>query len=207
MVDVEIRRIACIGAAFVRAMRKQGSQGRFFRRGGLLDNQKMQESLKVKLLHPDAKLPTVAHAGSDLGFDLYAVEDVVLEPGVPVKVRTGIAIEGPAGIGFILGDRSSMASKGITYMGGRIDAGYRGELLVCLVNVNQPTYTLQTTTNSNGAITDVALAKNDVSIAIRKGDKIVQMSPLHAMTHWTIEAADELATSARNTKGFGSSGN
>ncbi|MHB1021521.1 MAG: dUTP diphosphatase [Acidobacteriaceae bacterium] len=166
----------------------------------------MQESLKVKLLHPDAKLPTVAHPGSDLGFDLYAVEDVVLEPGVPVKVRTGIAVEGPQGVGFILGDRSSMASKGITYMGGRIDAGYRGELLICLINVNQPVYTLQTTKSSAGVITDVALLKSDASIAIRKGDKIVQMSPLHAMTHWQIETVEELAASERNTKGFGSSG-
>lgn len=166
----------------------------------------MQESLKVKLLHPDAKLPTVAHAGSDLGFDLYAIEDVVLEPGVPAKVRTGIAIEGPAGIGFILGDRSSMASKGITYMGGRIDAGYRGELLICLVNVNQPKYTLLTTKDSDGAITEVVFAKSDVSITIRKGDKIVQMSPLQAMTDWQIAAVDELGASERNTKGFGSSG-
>ena len=78
--------------------------------------------LKVKLLHPDAKLPTVNYAGSDLGYDLYSIEDVTLEPGVPVKVRTGIAVEGPAGHGFILGDRSSMAAKGVTYAGGRIDA-------------------------------------------------------------------------------------
>src|ERR1700760_2777259 len=94
--------------------------------------------IKVQLLHRDAKLPTVNYAGSDLGYDLYAIEDVTLEPGQPVRVRTGIAVEGPAGQGFILGDRSSMAAKGITYAGGRIDAGYRGEILVCLINVNQP---------------------------------------------------------------------
>jgi len=88
--------------------------------------------IKVQLLHPDARVPTVNYAGSDLGFDLYAIEDVVLEPGVPVRVRTGIAVEGPEGYGFVLGDRSSMAAKGVTYAGGRIDAGYRGEILVCL---------------------------------------------------------------------------
>ncbi len=98
--------------------------------------------LRVKLLEPEAKAPTVAHPGSDLGFDLYALEDVLLEPGVMVRVRTGIAIEGPEGYGFVLGDRSSMAARGVTYAGGRIDAGYRGEILVCLVNVNQPEYTL-----------------------------------------------------------------
>lgn len=56
--------------------------------------------LKVKLLHPDAKLPTVAHPGSDLGYDLYAIEDVTLYPGKPVKVRTGVAVEGPQGVGL-----------------------------------------------------------------------------------------------------------
>jgi len=65
-------------------------------------------------------MPTVNYAGSDLGFDLYAIEDTLLPPGVPIKVRTGIAVEGPPGTGFVVGDRSSMASKGITYAGGRI---------------------------------------------------------------------------------------
>src|SRR5271170_2076393 len=128
--------------------------------------------LKVKLLHPDAKLPTVAHPGSDLGYDLYAIEDVTLHPGKPVKVRTGIAVEGPPGHGFILGDRSSMAARGITYAGGRIDAGYRGEILVCLVNINQPEARLDLTRNEAGQIVDVSLERSDVSVPIRKGDKI-----------------------------------
>src|SRR5215472_850468 len=98
--------------------------------------------IKVQLLHPDARVPTVNYAGSDLGFDLYALEDVVLEPGVMARVRTGIAVEGPEGFGFVLGDRSSLAARGVTYAGGRIDAGYRGEILVCLVNLNQPDYKL-----------------------------------------------------------------
>src|SRR5215510_10785435 len=75
--------------------------------------------IKVQLLHPEARVPTVTYAGSDLGFDLYSIEDVILEPGVPTKIRTGIAVEGPQGVGFVLGDRSSMAAKGITYAGGR----------------------------------------------------------------------------------------
>src|SRR5271156_6999478 len=108
--------------------------------------------LKVKLLHPDAKLPSVTYAGSDLGYDLYSIEDVTLEPGKPVKIRTGIAVEGLAGHGFILGDRSSMAAKGITYAGGRIDAGYRGEILVCLINTNQPKFNLRYSKNDQGAL-------------------------------------------------------
>jgi dUTP pyrophosphatase len=120
--------------------------------------------LKVKLLHPDAKAPTVSYAGSDLGFDLYALEDVVLQPGVISRVRTGIAVEGPAGYGFVLGDRSSMAVKGVTYLGGRIDAGYRGEILVCLMNVNQTEVSLQVMRNDAGAVTDVRLQQSDVSV-------------------------------------------
>lgn len=162
--------------------------------------------LKVKLLHPEAQAPTVAYAGSDLGFDLYSIEDTVLEPGVPVKVRTGIAVEGPPGWGFVLGDRSSMASKGVTYAGGRIDAGYRGEILVCLVNVNQPNYSLRAVRDGNGSITEVLLDRSDVSVPIHRGDKIAQMSPFESRTQLEVAVVDELSVSDRGGKGFGSSG-
>lgn len=162
--------------------------------------------LKVKLLHPDAQVPTVAYAGSDIGYDLYSIEDVVLEPGKPVKVRTGVAVEGLPGFGFVLGDRSSMASKGLTYAGGRIDAGYRGEILVCLVNVNQPDYSLRIRRDLNGSVEDVVLDRSEVSITIRKGDKIIQMSPFRSLTDGEIIVVDELSSTARDVKGFGSSG-
>jgi dUTP pyrophosphatase len=162
--------------------------------------------LKVKLLHPDAKLPTVAHPGDDLGYDLYAIEDVTLYAGKPVKVRTGIAVQGAAGQGFILGDRSSMAARGVTYAGGRIDAGYRGEILVCLINVNQPDLQLRTVKDDAGHVVDVVLEQSDVSVQIRKGDKIVQLSPLAIMTGAEVVLAEELSPSERGEKGFGSSG-
>ncbi len=162
--------------------------------------------IKVKLLHPQARVPSVNHSGDDLGFDLYSIEDIVLHPGAPVKVRTGIAVEGPAGMGFILGDRSSMAAKGITYAGGRIDAGYRGEILVCLINVNQPSYHLQLKKNNDGYVLDAAVEASDVSVAIRAGDKIAQMSPFQAMTHLEFQVVEELTTSTREARGFGSSG-
>ncbi len=162
--------------------------------------------IRVKLLHPDARVPTVNYSGHDLGFDLYSVEDVLLEPGVPVKVRTGIAVEGPSGMGFVLGDRSSMAAKGITYAGGRIDAGYRGEILVCLVNLNQPRYSLLTEQDSSGNLVGATLEKTDVSVAIRAGDKVAQMSPFQAMTHLEFQVVEELSGSLREAKGFGSSG-
>ena len=162
--------------------------------------------LKVRRLHPDAKLPTVNYAGSDLGYDLYSIEDVVLKPGVPVKVRTGIAVEGPPGFGFVLGDRSSMASRGVTYAGGRIDAGYRGEILVCLINVNQPDFHLSCSRDEKGHIIDVSLTSSDVTVRVSKGDKIVQMSPFESLTAGEIVEADELSPSDREARGFGSSG-
>jgi dUTP pyrophosphatase len=162
--------------------------------------------VKVKLLHAEAHPPTVAHAGSDLGYDLYSVEDVVLLPGVPVKVRTGIAVEGPPGWGFVLGDRSSMAARGVTYAGGRIDAGYRGEILVCLVNVNQPSYFVRVLRDANGSITGVALDSTDVSVHIRKGDKIAQMSPFEARTALPVVVVEDLSATDRGGKGFGSTG-
>jgi dUTP pyrophosphatase len=162
--------------------------------------------IKIKLLHPNAQVPTVEHAGSDLGFDLYAIDDTLLPPGVPVKVRTGIAVEGPAGCGFVLGDRSSMAAQGITYAGGRIDAGYRGEILVCLINVNQPQFRLETERGPDGALTDARLVSGDASVMIHRGDRIAQMSPFDARTDLEIVAVEDLSETTRGAGGFGSSG-
>ncbi len=162
--------------------------------------------IKVKLLHPRARVPSVNYSGHDLGFDLYAVEDAVLEPGVPVKIPTGIAVEGPPGMGFIMGDRSSMAARGVTYAGGRIDAGYRGEILVCLINVNQPRYSLALERASDGTLQDAKLVMSDVSVSIKAGDKIAQMSPFQAMTHLELRVVEELGSSLREANGFGSSG-
>jgi dUTP pyrophosphatase len=173
---------------------------------GLEGRREVESRILVQLLHEDARVPTVTYAGSDLGFDLYSIEEVRLEPGVPVKVRTGIAVEGPPGCGFVLGDRSSMAAKGVTYAGGRIDAGYRGEILVCLVNVNQPVYGIQEERNGEGRLVGVRLEKSDVSVVIGKGDKVVQMSPFMAMTHYEVVVVGELSGSARGGRGFGSSG-
>ena len=162
--------------------------------------------LRVKLLDPRARPPTVAHAGSDLGFDLYALEDVVLEPGAMTRVRTGVAVEGPEGYGFVLGDRSSMAARGVTYAGGRIDAGYRGEILVCLVNVNQPVYSLREQRDTAGVLRGVTLEKSDAAVRLSRGDKIIQMTPLRAWTEWPVLVVESLRESQRAARGFGSTG-
>jgi len=67
-----------------------------------------------------AKLPVVAHPGEDLGYDVFALEGVVLEPHRTVRVRTGISVEARhpgsgAALGLLVRDRSSMAAKGIAF--------------------------------------------------------------------------------------------
>lgn len=142
--------------------------------------------LRVKRLEHGARLPLVAHAGEDLGYDVFALESTVLEPRATVKVRTGIAVEARdpatgAALGLLVRDRSSMAARGIATTGGVIDAGYRGEILILMTNLG------------NNAI------------EISAGDKIAQMIPVHVLTG-PVEDVDMLEDSSRAGKGFGSSG-
>ncbi len=142
--------------------------------------------LRVKLLEPAARLPVVAHCGEDLGYDVFALESVTLEPRLTVRVRTGIAVEARhpltgAPLGLLVRDRSSMAARGIATTGGVIDAGYRGEVLVLMTNLSTAAQEL------------------------KAGDKIAQMIPVPVLTG-PVEAAEALEVSARTAKGFGSSG-
>jgi dUTP pyrophosphatase len=136
--------------------------------------------LSVKKLDERATLPTVAYAGSDLGYDVYALENVLLY-GMPVKVRTGIAIA-LHGHGFKVFDRSSVSARGIITVGGVIDEGYRGEIFVNLLNIAP-------------------------KIAyIRAGDKIAQLVPMFPQTHYPVVEVSELPLGDRGDKGYGSSG-
>lgn len=142
--------------------------------------------LRVKLLDPAAMAPVVAHPGEDLGYDLFALEAVVLAPRSTVRVRTGIAVEARhpatgAPLGLLVRDRSSMAARGIATTAGVIDAGYRGEILILMTNLG------------------------DVAVELHAGEKIAQMIPVPVLTG-SVETVDSLEDSARAEKGFGSSG-
>lgn len=145
--------------------------------------------LKVLKLDQRATIPTVANAGEDLGFDVYALEDTLLPASTPIRVRTGIAVHyekqesAQDKFGLLVRDRSSMASKGIIASGGVIDAGYRGELLVLLTSY---------------------IPGN--SFAIKAGDKIAQLIPLPVLTGAGVMETDSLSTSSRGQGGFGSTG-
>jgi len=140
----------------------------------------MNGMLKVKTLSPDAMLPTVAHPGEDIGYDLYAAEDVTLAARSAAGVRTGIAIEFVPTAGGIVKTRSGMAKKRLMCNAGVIDAGYRGELIVLMENLGDDAYD------------------------IRKGDKIAQLLEHPFLAGEVVE--DELSDAARGVKGFGSSG-
>jgi len=97
--------------------------------------------LLIKKLHPNAKLPTYAHTG-DAGMDIYALEDMVVEAGKRVLIPSGIAMAIPDGYVGLLWDKSGLANKnGLTIVGGVIDAGYRGEILVGILNTSDTPYT------------------------------------------------------------------
>jgi len=141
--------------------------------------------LKVQLLTPGAKAPTVAHPGEDLGYDLYASEAVTLAGKGNAAVPTGIAIECTAHdgkpMGCLLRDRSSLALKRLAILAGVIDAGYRGEIKVVMENLGDQPYT------------------------IHAGDKIANMIP-HAVLTAEVEVVADLSASKRKAGGFGSSG-
>lgn len=159
--------------------------------------------LKVKKLHPNAKLPTVAHPGEDLGYDLYALEGVILAPGQVRKVKTGVSVEATdyyrKPVGLLIRDRSSMAAQGVFTHGGVIDAGYRGEIVV-LMSAFAPLS--QVTVGVEKKIR--AEWEND-PIKIEAGQKIAQMIPVPVLTGAVVEV-DDLESSSRGENGFGSSG-
>ncbi|HZD33278.1 MAG TPA: dUTP diphosphatase [Candidatus Angelobacter sp.] len=136
--------------------------------------------LKVKKLTSDAVLPTVAHPGEDIGYDLYSAEDITLAPHGAAGVHTGIAIEFAPPAGGIVKTRSGMAKKRLMCNAGVIDAGYRGEVIILMENLGDEPYT------------------------IRKGDKIAQLLEHPFLAGEVIEG--DLTEAARGAKGFGSSG-
>lgn len=133
--------------------------------------------LKVKLLHEDAKVPTVGHLGEDLGIDIYALEDHSIPPLSQALIRTGIAIEFDPPAGARIETRSSMAKIYASVEAGIIDAGYRGEILVVLYN-RHPVATLEIKKGSKFAqlLKDPNLAEpvkvvSELSDSERKGGK------------------------------------
>lgn len=141
-------------------------------------------SFRVRRLDDRALLPTRAHSG-DAGLDLYAVEGVVLEPGERASVGTGIAVEIPDGQAGLVLARSGLAARhGIALVNapGLIDAGYRGEIRVLLLNTDRRSV-----------------------FRLEPGDRIAQLVLVRVETPEVVEV-EALASSERGHGGFGSSG-
>lgn len=135
--------------------------------------------LKIKKLHNSAVVPSYLKTG-DAGLDLTALEGVVIPPLGRAKIDTGLAFEIPLGYVGLIWDRSGLSSKrGLKNLGGVIDSGYRGSLIVSLANLTEE------------------------SVTIEKGERIAQIL-IQPVVVATIEQVDELSDSERGQNGFGS---
>src|SRR4051812_2511515 len=141
--------------------------------------------LKVRFLRDGAKAPTVAHPGEDLGYDIFAAEDVTFAPRGAAIVPTAIAVELTDAqgkpMGALLRDKSSLAARRLIVTAGVNDSGYRGEVKVVMENLA------------------------DTAQTIHAGDKLANLIPYPVMTG-KVKVVEELVASSRMAGGFGSSG-
>lgn len=141
----------------------------------------MIDVMKVQLLHPEAKAP---HKGSVMaaGYDLAAVERAVLAPGAQAAIATGLAIQVPAGTYGRIAPRSGLAAKhGIDVLAGVVDADYRGEIKVILINHGGHTF------------------------HVTPGDRIAQLV-IEVIESPPVMLVPSLDESGRGENGFGSTG-
>jgi len=140
--------------------------------------------VRVTRLDPEVPLPSYAHPG-DAGADLVTTVDVHLEPGERRLVPTGIALALPEGYVGLVHPRSGLAARfglSIVNAPGTVDAGYRGEVTVLLVNTDATT-----------------------PVDLRRGDRIAQLV-VQRVERARFVAVDRLPGSARGAGGYGSTG-
>ncbi|MDA8371698.1 MAG: dUTP diphosphatase [Nocardiopsaceae bacterium] len=138
----------------------------------------------IRRVDPDLPLPGYAHPG-DAGADLVTAEDVVLDPGHRATVRTGVAVALPDGYAAFVHPRSGLAARcGLTVVNapGTVDAGYRGEIRVTLLNTDLRT-----------------------PVKLVRGDRIAQLV-VQRVERAVFREVDALPDSVRGTDGFGSTG-
>ena len=141
-------------------------------------------SLKVKKLHPDAKLPVRSSEGAS-GFDVFACIDgraTVLIGKQPKLIGTGIAVEVPFGYDIQVRPRSGLSSKGVGVTFGTIDSDYRGEVKVTMYVFGE-----------------------ESSFEINHGDRIAQLV-ITRLADMSVEEVSDLSSTQRDTGGHGSTG-
>ncbi len=137
--------------------------------------------IKVQKIKPGAKLPSYAHS-NDAGMDIFSIEDVEILPGKIAQIKTGLAFELPSDCVGLVWDKSGLSQiHGLKTLGGVLDAGYRGELMVGLINLSNKRYLLE------------------------KGHKVAQLL-IQKIEITKIVEVDILGDSSRGAEGFGSTG-
>jgi dUTP pyrophosphatase len=141
----------------------------------------MALELKVKYLVKD--VPKLAYAKSgDAAFDLFAAIGTTVGSMERVQISTGVAVEIPEGYVGLIWDKSGLSQKfGLKTLGGVVDAGYRGEIFVGMINLSKETYVFE------------------------KGHKVAQMI-IQKREHCDILEVEQLGESERGDGGFGSTG-
>lgn len=140
--------------------------------------------VELRRLDPGLPLPSYALPG-DAGADLFAREDVTLAPGERRLVPTGLAVAVPEGFVGLVHPRSGLAHRhGVSIVNapGTVDSGYRGELLVNLVNTDR-----------------------SEPVTLRRGDRVAQLL-IQPIVRAAFVEVDELGESERGDRGFGSTG-
>lgn len=139
-------------------------------------------AITFQKLHPDAQVPSYAHIG-DAGADVYTVAEITLEPCDRAAIPTGLAVDIPIGYEIQVRPKSGLALKhGVTVLNtpGTIDAGYRGEIQILMINLGKEAYTFE------------------------KGQKVAQLVLKPVVQASYVEG--ELGNSDRGIGGFGSTG-
>lgn len=138
-------------------------------------------NLKIKKLNPTAILPTRAHH-DDAGLDLYSVEEIKIAPNSRATISTGLAFAVPSGYVGLVWDKSGVAlNLGLTCLAGVLDAQYRGELKIVVLNVGSEI------------------------VEIKAGQKVAQLLIQKIELPEVVEV-DDLTVTDRADGGFGSTG-
>ena len=141
----------------------------------------MMHFVGFKYLTETAQMPIKANK-SDAGFDLYADEDNWVFAKNRKTIKTGVSLEMPDNLAGLIWPRSGLSVKqGIDVLAGVIDAGYRGEIMVCLYNTS------------------------DEDVEIKRGDRIGQMI-FQEVPVISLQLREQLGSSQRGSNGFGSTG-
>jgi len=138
--------------------------------------------LRVKRISSEAKLPVYQHPG-DAGMDLFAAEEVKLSPGEVKAVPTGIKMAIPDGYVGLIWDKSGISLQGVHRLAGVVDAGYRGEVKVVMVNLGKEPF------------------------VFKQGQKVAQMLIQPVLAIEVVDVGEgDLDETARGAGGFGSTG-